>query len=243
MNIVAIIQARMGSSRLPGKVLLQLKGHSVLYHVIKRVKAAKEIDKIIIATTNKKEDDEIVNEALKSNVISFRGSENDVLSRYYHSAVNNSADIIVRITSDCPLIDPGIISKAIKTYTEQEFDYISNTIERSYPRGLDVEVFSFDSLYEAYRNAIHPEEREHVTPYIYKHPSQFKIASFNHDLNYSDYRWTLDTPEDWMLIERIYENLYVEDNLFDWTSVLELMEKHPELPLINSHVEQKKLTI
>lgn len=243
MNIVAIIQARMGSSRLPGKILLKLKGKSVLYHVIERVKASRDINRIIVATTEKYEDDVIIDESLKYDVDTYRGSEYDVLSRYYQSALNFSADIIVRITSDCPLIDTEIISKAIRAYIEQDCDYVSNTIERTYPRGLDVEVFSFKSLSRAYKNAMHPEEREHVTPYIYKNPSLFKIASFQNEIDYSDYRWTLDTPEDWMLIEQIYEKLYMEGEIFNWTSVLKLVEGHPELSLINAHIEQKKLSI
>jgi len=243
MNVVAIIQARMGSTRLPGKVLHLLKGRSVLSHVIERVTMAREVDSIVVATTEKPEDDLIVDEAKYCGAAVFQGSEHDVLSRYYHSAKESSADVIVRITSDCPVIDPEVISTIVRMYKGQHCDYISNTLKRSFPRGLDAEVFSFESLDRAYQNAKHAEQREHVTPFIYQNPSLFKIASYECDHDYSEHRWTLDTSEDFMLIERIYEHLYDENPLFNWHSVLDLVQRYPELPLINAHIEQKKLSI
>ncbi|MXO76675.1 acylneuraminate cytidylyltransferase [Paenibacillus sp. OT2-17] len=240
MNIVAIIQARMGSTRLPGKVDLNLLGVTVLERVVERIKKVKQINKIVVATTDLTADETIVNLAHKAEVEVYRGSESDVLKRYYEAAVTYNADVIIRITSDCPVIDPVIIDELIKNYIMGSYDYVSNTIERSYPRGLDAEVFSFASLEKAHLEAKSTEQREHVTPYIYQNPDQFSLLSVTYPKDYSNYRWTLDTIEDWELIQQIYT--YIKDrNSFDWQDVLELMETRPEIALINSHVEQKKL--
>ncbi|MEC0234311.1 glycosyltransferase family protein [Paenibacillus kribbensis] len=240
MNIVAIIQARMGSTRLPGKVSLDLLGLTVLERVVKRIKKVKQINKIVVATTDLTSDETIVKLAHKADVEVYRGSESDVLKRYYEAAVTHHADVIIRITSDCPVIDPVIIDELIANYITGSYDYVSNTIERSYPRGLDAEVFSFASLEKAHLEAKNMEQREHVTPYIYQNPDQFSLLSVTCAKDYSNYRWTLDTTEDWELIQQIYTYFKDRDS-FDWQDVLELMEIRPEIALINSHVEQKKL--
>ncbi|WP_226000514.1 glycosyltransferase family protein [Paenibacillus sp. BJ-4] len=240
MNIVAIIQARMGSTRLPGKVDLNLLGVTVLERVVERIKKVKQINKIVVATTDLTTDETIVKLAHKAEVEVYRGSESDVLKRYYEAAVTHNADVIIRITSDCPVIDPVIIDELITNYITGSYDYVSNTIERSYPRGLDAEVFSFASLEKAHLEAKKMEQREHVTPYIYQNPDQFSMLSVTCAKDYSNYRWTLDTAEDWELIQQIYAYFKDRDS-FDWQDVLELMETNPEIALINSHVEQKKL--
>ena len=241
MKITAIIQARMGSSRLPGKVLKPLLGQSVLSHVIHRVQQVKRINEIVIATTDKGEDEVIVEEALNCGVQISRGSEDDVLSRYYHAADKFGADVIVRITSDCPLIDPEISNNVIEKYLTSNVDYCSNTQTRSFPRGLDTEVFSFSSLHKAFWNAKKDYEREHVTPYLYLNPQQFKIAQFVNEIDYSHYRWTLDTPEDWELISKIYEKLHSAGSIFHWMDAIRLMERYPELADINKEIKQKNL--
>ncbi|MEK5140696.1 glycosyltransferase family protein [Paenibacillus sp. FSL M7-0134] len=240
MNIVAIIQARMGSTRLPGKVDLNLLGVTVLERVVERIKKVKQINKIVVATTDLTADETIVNLAHKAEVEVYRGSESDVLKRYYEAAVTHNADVIIRITSDCPVIDSVIIDELIANYITGSYDYVSNTIERSYPRGLDAEVFSFASLEKAHMEAKSVEQREHVTPYIYQNPDRFSMLSVTCAKDYSNYRWTLDTTEDWELIQQIYTYFRDRDS-FDWQDIVELMETRPEIALINSHVEQKKL--
>lgn len=244
MNTIAIIQARTGSTRLPRKILKEINQKTILSHVIERVKQAKQIDEIIIATTNSKEDGEIVSNAIAEGVKYFRGSEEDVLSRYYEGAFKYKADIIVRITSDCPLIDPNIIDEIVEFYKEHDYKIVSNASadinQRTYPRGLDTEVFSFVELEKAFNQAHEKYQREHVTPYIYENAN--KIYYYKNDENYSNYRWTLDTTEDLEFIEKVYSYLYKDKHDFYMKEIVELLEKHPELVKINSHIEQKKLS-
>lgn len=242
MKVVAIIQARMGSTRLPGKVMKKIKGKTVLNHVINRVSQSKLIDEIIIATTVHDIDNLIEQEALKWGVKVYRGSENDVLSRYYYAAKENNADIVVRITSDCPVIDPFIIDELIEFYTNGTYDIVTNggseSSQRTYPRGLDTEVFSINSLETAFGNANKDYQREHVTPYIYEENE--KIYNFKSAVNYSKYRWTLDTKEDFELIEEIYDRLFLGTQDFYLNDIIDLFNKEPRLFNINAHIEQKK---
>lgn len=244
MKVVCIIQARMGSTRLPGKVMLDLCGKTVLGHVIERVKRVKNIDEIVIATTTKEDDAIISEEALKYDVKVFRGSEEDVLSRYYYAAKENKSDIVVRITSDCPLIDPEITDKIIDYYliNENSYDYVSNTLERTFPRGLDTEVFNFKALENAFNEATLQRDREHVTPYIWNNPNRFSLGNYKNDVNYSHLRWTLDTEEDFHLIRKIYECIYpfkMDD--FVMKDILLLYEKDKNLLYINNMIKQKEI--
>ena len=244
MKVVRIIQARMGSTRLPGKVMLDLCGKTVLERVVERVRKVKNIDEIVIATTTKKDDDIIVNKALKCNVKIFRGSEDDVLSRYYFAAKKYNADVIVRITSDCPLIDPAVTESVIDYYLKNvyKFDYVSNTLERTYPRGLDTEVFSFKSLEKAFAEAILERDREHVTTYIWKNPNIFRLGNHKNAKDYSYLRWTLDTSEDYELIKRIYNYFCSFNNLnFRMIDVINLYKVDNELISINNMVKQKEI--
>ena len=239
----AIIQARMGASRLPGKVLKSLCGHSVLWHVVDRLKRCKLLDEIIIATTTAEIDSRIAAEAEKAGVKYFRGSEEDVLARYYNAAREHAVDVIVRITSDCPLIDPDVSDLVIKTFFDDECDY-ANNIEplRTYPRGFDTEVFSFAALERAHLEARERREREHVTQFMHTtHRDLFRIRHVKNDVDYSRYRWTLDTPEDWELIHAVYHELYGEKPDFRFCDVLDLFEQRPELARVNAHIEQKEL--
>lgn len=243
MKVVCIVQARVGSTRLPGKVLKKICGKTILEHDIDRLRRFKEIDKIVIATTTLEKDNAIVEECERLGVMYFRGSEDDVLSRYYYAAKENNADIVVRITSDCPLIDPEISENIIKYYIDNKnkYDYVSNTIDRTYPRGLDTEVFSFKVLERAFKEAVSLRDKEHVTPYIWNNPQIFKLAQYKNHEDYSHLRWTLDTEEDFELINKIYNLLYPNMNSkFQFDNILDLYDKYPELKSINVNVKQKE---
>ena len=245
MKVVCLVQARVGSTRLPGKILKEICGKTILHHEIDRLKKCKEIDEIVIATTDKEDDDKIVNEAKKLSVKYFRGSENDVLSRFYYAAKENNADIIVRVTSDCPCIDFEILDKMLiyfkDKYKEKQIDYLSNTINRTYPRGYDIEIFTFSALEKSYINAKKEYEREHVTPYIYDKTNNFLKLSFENTEDYSKYRVTLDTIEDFIVIKNIFENLYYKNPYFKLNDVVQYLNNNLHIVDINKHIEQKKL--
>lgn len=244
MKVVCIMQARVGSSRLPGKVLKEICGKTVLEHDINRLKLAFNIDEIVIATTVEQQDDKIVDEANRLGIKYFRGSENDVLSRYYFAAKENNADVIVRVTSDCPLLDCNVCDKVIKYYIDNSnFDYVSNTIKRTYPRGLDVEVFSMNSLKKAFLNAKKYSEREHVTPYIWANKEIFRIGQVCNNVDSSDLRITLDTEEDFELIKSIYEKLYTNGNYFGLDEILSLYSKNSKMFEINKQIKQKDIEV
>ena len=239
-KIGTIIQTRMGSTRLPGKVMKIIEGKTVLAHVIERVKLSEMLDKIIIATTTRSRDDVIEDEALKNGVLVSRGSENDVLGRYYHAAVENDLDVIVRITSDCPLIDPNIVDNLIGWYIEYEGDVVGTAgiWKSTYPAGLDLSVVSFKKLEEAYFRATKEYQREHVMPYIYENSK--KISIIKNPVDYSNQRWTIDTEEDLELIEAIYFRLYKGKHDFFLKEIIDLMNREPELYKINAHIVQKE---
>jgi spore coat polysaccharide biosynthesis protein SpsF len=239
MKTIAIIQARMGSTRLPGKVLKQLAGDTVLGHVVRRVRLAKRLDGICIATTISPTDEPIVAEAARLGVSCWRGSEQDVLDRYFGAAQATGAEVIVRVTSDCPLFDGALLDDLLAAFQAiRRLDYLSNVQVRCYPRGLDAEIFTFAALTRAHREATQPHEREHVTPYFYQHPELFRLHSFEGREDWSAHRWTLDTPEDWQFVEAVYAALGAD---FTTADVLKLLKARPELAKLNAHVEQKKL--
>jgi len=242
-HVVFIIQARMGSTRLPGKVLLDLEGKPVLLRVIDRVLESKKIDQVVIATTTDPDNQKIVNlvKNYHPRVFYFIGSEEDVLDRYYQAAKKYEADIVVRITSDCPLIDSGVLDKVINAFLEEkDVDYAANILgERSYPRGLDVEVFSFDVLEKMWQEVREKDDREHVTLYLRKRPDLFKYKNVVNDVNYSFHSWALDEENDYKLIKIIYQELYSKNPNFKMKDVIELFDKKPEFIKINQHVEQK----
>jgi spore coat polysaccharide biosynthesis protein SpsF len=238
LKIAAIVQARMGSTRLPGKVLMDIGGRTALARVVRRLSRAMLIHEVIVATSGLPADDAIVQECERLDTPCFRGSEADVLDRYYCAAKNFDADAVVRITSDCPLIDPQLVDETIRVFATEEADYASNVIPRIYPRGLDTEVFTTEALAWAWLEARQPHQREHVTPYFYEHPETFKMASATADADSSQYRWTLDTPEDLDLIRAIYFRFDNRDD-FSWREVLALMEREPELSRLNSDIVQK----
>lgn len=241
MSVVCIIQARIGSTRLPGKVLIPIMGKPMLQQVVERVAKSRLIDKIIIATTHKPQDDPLAALCDASQWSYYRGSEDDVLDRYYQAAKQNHADVIVRITSDCPLIDPSVLDLVVATFlsTAPTVDYASNVVVRTYPRGLDTEVFSFNALERAWSDDKAPNWREHVTPYIHQQPGLFRLQHVVNPVDYSRYRLTVDTPADMALIQRIYE--FFGETIFTWRDVLNVLAEHPDWVQINADIEQKPL--
>ncbi|GAA4718743.1 cytidylyltransferase domain-containing protein [Brevibacillus fulvus] len=240
MRSVVIIQARMGSTRLPGKVMKELIDQTVLAHVVQRAKAIPGIDEVAVATTVKPDDAVIAEEAKRLDVPVYRGSEQDVLSRYYEAAAQLKADVVMRVTSDCPLLDPHVSGAVLRKFLDTPgIDYASNTLDRRFPRGLDTEVFSFAALAQAFQEAKQAHEREHVTPFLYENRQRFVCGGVVNEQDHSNYRWTLDTAEDWQLIQVIYRHLYQSGGIFGWQEALALMEAHPEYVKINAHIEQK----
>ena len=240
MQVVAIIQARMGSTRLPGKVMELIAGETMLVRVVKRTRRASLIDSVVVATTMGRMDEPIVEECKKLNAPVFRGSEDDVLDRYYRAALACHAANVVRITSDCPLIDPEEIDKVVREFLDCKSDYASNCLERTYPRGLDTEVMTIEALGRAWQEAREHYQRAHVTPYIYENPRLFKLCSVKTHGNYSKHRWTVDTPEDLTFIRAIYQRL---DQRVDssWKEILSVLSKEPQLVELNRNIHQKAM--
>jgi spore coat polysaccharide biosynthesis protein SpsF len=240
-STVAIVQARYSSTRLKGKIFKEISGKPMLWHVLNRLSYSKLIDKIVVATTLDKEDDQTEEFCRANHIPYYRGSMEDVLARYYEAARVFNAGTIIRITSDCPLIDPVIIDKMLTEYelVKDLCDYMSNVVQRTFPRGLDTEIFSFNALEKASSEAKTKYEREHVTPFIYTNSALFKIKSYTSDVDYSFHRWTVDTEEDFKLVEAIYNYLYKPDQLFFLEDVIKLFDNDPGLIKINQHVKQK----
>lgn len=240
LKVVAIIQARVGSTRLPGKVLKDLAGETMLAQVVNRLRRSRLIDELLIATTDRAADDAIVAECTKCAVPVSRGDQDDVLDRYFRAAQLTKAEVVVRITSDCPLIDPEITDKTIAAFLGESPDYASNVLRRTYPRGLDTEVMSFAALARAWQAARKPYEREHVTPFIFEHPADFRLVSVTGEADYSAYRWTVDTPEDLEFIRAVYAR-FRDKPEFSRRDVLDLVDREPELAELNRSVMQKVL--
>ena len=241
MSTIAIVQARMGSTRLPGKVLSDLCGTPMLRRVVDRTRRAKLLDDVVIATTDEPQDAAIVDFCQQHDIAHFAGSHHDVLDRYYQAAKKFGADAVVRITSDCPLIDPAVIDVVIRKFRVCSWnDYVSCIVEpRAFPRGLDTEAFSFSALETAWQEAKDDACREHVTQYFLRNPKQFEVDGVYSFTNYSSLRWTVDTPEDLQLAETIYRHF--GHDAFSWKDVLHAYDEHPEWRDINAHIEQKKV--
>jgi spore coat polysaccharide biosynthesis protein SpsF len=243
MNIVATIEARMTSSRLPGKILRPILGRPTLELLIERLSRSRYIDTIVIATTVNDTDDIVEDLAKKLAIGYYRGSEKDVLDRVLKAARAYKADIIVEITGDCPLIDPSVIDRLIDIYLRGQFDYVSNTLRQTYPNGLDTQVFSLKTLEEVAELTQDPIDHEHVSLYIYEHPERFTL--FNLDSNLPEKYWglrlTVDTIEDFEVIRSIYEELYPANPSFSLNDVIGLLERRPELIEINREIKQKQV--
>jgi len=217
-----------------------LGGETVLARVVRRLRRANLIGELVIATTHSPADDLIVEECRRLSVCFFRGEEKDVLDRYYRAAQSVSAEAVVRITSDCPLIEPETTDMTIRAFVEKRPDYASNALQRTYPRGLDTEVMTYAALARTWREAHQFYQRSHVTPYIYENPEKFELLSVTGDADYSTYRWTLDTAEDLEFIRAVYGHMGNDDG-FHWADALALLRREPDLLELNRHVTQKTL--
>jgi spore coat polysaccharide biosynthesis protein SpsF len=241
-KVMAIIQARKGSSRLPGKVMKDIGGKPVLQHVIERTRLAKCLGDVGVATTIDPGDDAIEVFCTAHSVPVYRGSVQDVLDRYYRAARQFEADVVVRITADCPLIDAGLIDQTVAEFERRGVDFAANRLpppfKRTFPIGLDVEVASFAALECAWHEATEKYEREHVMPYLYEKEGRFKVFVLNHDVDYSALRWTLDTPEDLELVRTVFARFAPRTD-FTWKELLALFQREPELAAINSGVMHK----
>jgi len=264
MNIIIIIQARMSSSRLPGKVLREIAGRPMLAWVVERARRAQTVDQVIVATTTDTRDDPVAAFCRSQDYACTRGSLNDVLDRYYQVARDAQADVVVRITADCPFIDPALVDEAVHALRGRSpattgFDFVANRLPqpwgRTYPIGLDVEVFTFAALEEAWRQARDVHQREHVTPYFYEDapmdalrpqgavlssvvtPRGYRIALLHAPADYGRLRWTVDTPEDLELARQIAARF--SDDTFSWRDILRLVEREPQLVQINAGVQHK----
>jgi spore coat polysaccharide biosynthesis protein SpsF len=261
MRILGIVQARMTSSRLPGKVLVDIGGQPMLARVVERLRRAKVMDDVLVATTLDPTDDAVQAFCERRGYPCYRGSVHDVLDRYFQAALAFGADVIVRVTGDCPFIDSDVVSETVSRFlgqpassqtgmdeserTPQEqfpWDFAANRLpppwRRTYPIGLDTEVCTFQALERAWREASLKHQREHVMPYLYEQPGRFRVLVVNHEPDYGGYRWTVDTPEDLELARRIYAHFQNRDE-FSWRDILAFFENHPELAAINANVRQK----
>ena len=270
MKVVAIVQARCGSTRLPGKVLMDLLGEPMLARVVARVQRAGTLGEemgtgsepkdagrgappcgevpvplsshVVVATTLEPADEAIARLCAARGWPCYRGSQDDVLDRFYQAARQHGAEAVVRITSDCPLIDPAVIDQVVNEFLERQpkVDYASNVLmRRTFPRGLDTEVFSFVALQRAWQEDRNPAWREHVTPYFYRHPEMFRLHAVFNATDCSDMRWSVDTAEDWALVLRIYEHF--GHDRFSWREALELVRQRPQWLEVNRHIAQKEV--
>jgi len=258
-RVVAIIQGRMSSSRLPGKILADIAGQPMLQRVFIRTSRSATVSQTIFATTTDASDDPVAEYCDFSGIPFTRGSQFDVLDRYYQAATKSKADVVVRVTADCPIIDPALIDNVVNTLLEGEYDFACNRLpppwHRTYPIGLDVEACTFKVLAKASKQAKEPQHREHAMPYFYEgvelsavsrqlsegvSPRGFRISLLNHTTDFGDYRWTVDTPEDLQFIREVYARFNGRDD-FTWKEVLDLVHDNPELMKINSGVQHKTL--
>ena len=234
MKTVAIIQARMGSTRFPNKVMRAICGIPMIGLLLERLKNSKLVDQIVLATSEDPRNDLLAKYVRDLQYTVFRGSEDNVLDRYYQAAKEAEADSVVRITGDCPLIDPAIVNQVIAKFKNDGVDYASNTLPPTYPDGLDTEVFTFQALETAWREAKRPQEREHVTPFI-RESGKFSQANLTHDTDNSKERWTVDEPEDFEVVQKVFKHFHPRRD-FGWLEVLSLSRKHPDWFMSNHHI-------
>jgi len=232
-GMLAVLQARVSSKRLPGKVLMPILGQPMLARQIERILRAKNIDEVVVATSTDSRDDPLVEICRNAGVLCFRGSLDDVLDRVFIAAQSRAASAIVRLTGDCPLADPAVIDHVIEAYRTSGADYASNTLQPTLPDGLDVEVASFSALQRAWADARLPSEREHVTPYLYAHPELFRLHPVQWSADLSSLRWTVDTTADFDFVTAVYQNLYPSKPDFTMEDVLRLLDSRTELLAIN----------
>lgn len=240
MKVIAVIQARMSSSRLPGKVLRPILGRPMLAYQLERVSQAERIDKVIVATSTDESDDPIEHFCQQAQVACYRGSLNDVLGRYVGAAGPEQPDHVVRLTGDCPLSDPAIIDAVVDLHCSTGVDYTTNSAIPTLPDGFDVEVVRFDALQEAHMKAELPSEREHVTPYIRNRPAYFEQIDYLHPIEWANYRLTVDYPEDFVLVQRVFKELYPVNSTFTVADVMQLLNRYPQWLRLNEHFERNE---
>jgi spore coat polysaccharide biosynthesis protein SpsF len=242
-SVTAVVQARMGSTRLPGKVLRTLGDTTVLGHVLRRLQACASLTRIVVATTRDAVDDAVCREAAAHRILVTRGSEADVLGRFAQAFDEHGGDVGVRVTSDCPLVDPELVDRGVRRFIagDPPPDYLSNSLRRTYPRGYDFEVFAVGALRAAAREAATESEREHVTPFLYRHPDRFRLESFERSdpRATAEWRLTLDTPEDWDVIRAVFDRLGPVNPLFGLYDVERLVAREPGILAANHGVRQK----
>jgi len=230
---VAVLQARMTSSRLPGKVMAPVLGQPMLFRQIERVMRSRRVQHLVVATSTDAADDALAQACAERGIACYRGSLEDVLDRFFQAALQAKAEIVVRLTGDCPLADPAVIDHVIACFEAEAVDYASNALTPTYPDGLDVEVMRFAALERCWRQARLPSEREHVTPYIYNHPEQFSLLRVRQEQDLSALRWTVDTQPDLDFVAAIYAVLYPGNPAFGMADIMALLQKHPELATLN----------
>lgn len=239
MRVGAVIQARMGSTRLPGKVLRDIEGQPMLARVVDRTRRARTLNEVIVATTTRDQDDVLAAYASSLPVAVFRGDEDDVLDRYYQAAKHHALDVVVRVTSDCPLLDPGLVDQVVLPLLDEAsgVEFSANILDRAFPRGLDVEAASAAALARVWAGARAPHHRAHTFAYVYDHREDFSTVSITDPVDRSDHRWTVDTMEDLSLVREIYRRMGTQE--FTWRDVLAEVERDPGLLRINNMVRQK----
>jgi len=236
--ILAILQARMSSSRLPGKVMSPVLGRPMIERQIERLRRSKRIDQLIVATSTHQEDNVLETLCKRIGIFCFRGNLKNVLGRFYQAAKPFKPEHIIRLTGDCPLVDPALIDELVDFYLERRCDYASNCQEPSLPDGLDAEIFSFSVLEETWREAILPSHQEHVTSFILAHPERYRIGHYKYHRDLSNLRWTVDELEDLEFVRRVYEKLYPANPEFKTEDVVALLDREPDLLEINKHFKR-----
>lgn len=239
-RVVAILQARMSSTRLPGKVMAPILGRPMLARQLERLRRCAALDELVAATSDRQDDDPVAALCAGEGVPCFRGSLDDVLDRFYRCATERRADHVVRLTGDCPLTDPRMVDELVRFYLAGDYDYAANCRPPTLPDGLDAEIFSFAALEAAWREATDPFEREHVVPFIIRRPGRFRLGNWAWPQDLSGLRWTVDEPEDLAFVIRVYAALYPARPDFGFADVLALLEQHPELADVNRRFERNE---
>lgn len=240
MKFLALLQARVTSSRLPGKVLLPLLGEPMLFRQIERIRRVARIDQLIVATSVSPSDDVIALACAERDIVCGRGSLDDVLDRFVRCAEPYAPEILIRLTGDCPLADPELLEVMLQEFEQGTFDYLTNADPPTFPDGLDIEIMRFSCLMDAHREATLPSHREHVTPYLRAHPAKFRLGNHRSKVDLSELRWTVDEARDFAFIQSIYENLYPDNPHFSTDDILDLLRRNPHLNLINADIERNQ---
>lgn len=238
--MLAILQARCSSSRLPGKVLKPILGEPMIARQIERLRRSQRISRLIVATSNEASDDPLAKLCGELGIACFRGSLDDVLDRFYQAAKTFPTEHVLRLTGDCPLAAPEVIDGCIDFHLAGNYDYSTNALHETFPDGLDVEVFRFSCLEEAWKEARLPSEREHVTPFIHRRPERYRIGHYQQAQNLSGLRWTVDRAEDFQLVEAVYKELYPAKPAFTTADILALLERRPELVTLNANLTRNE---